>query len=97
LDAHCISIAQLVDTTGQGLFEFRVEVATPAGLEGIPRNFKYTQCEEDEEGREIYVSPWLDLATVLREVECISKELKSCGRTFTVTSNVRSRVIDQLP
>lgn len=97
MDTHRISIVQLVDTTGQGLFEFRVEVATLAGLESIPRNFNYAQCGVDGEGRELYVSPWLDLTTVLKEVEYISKELKSCGRTFMVTSNMRSRVIDQLP
>jgi hypothetical protein len=96
LGTHHISIVQLVDTTGQGVFEFRVEIATPDDLESIPRNFNYTQCGLDDEGREVYVSPWLDLTTVLKEVEFISRKLKLCGQTFIIASNMRSRVIDQL-
>ncbi len=96
LDAHRISIAQLVDVTGQGVFEFRVEVATLSGLESIPGKLSYARCGVDDEGWELYVSSWLDLRTVLGEVELVSEGLKARGKTCVVASDVRSRVIDQL-
>jgi hypothetical protein len=96
MDPHRISIAQLVDTTGQGVFRFRVEVATSCGLDGFPRKLSYERCEVDDEGRELYVSPWLDLRVVLEEVGYISKELRSCGQAFVVSDDVKARVVDQL-
>jgi hypothetical protein len=96
LDSHRISVAQLVDTTGQGVFRFRVEVATSCGLDGVPMRLSYTCDGVDDGGRELYVSPWLDLSVVLREVEYISEGLKACGKSFVVSSVVESRVVDQL-
>jgi hypothetical protein len=96
LDSHVISVAQLVDTTGQGIFRFRVEVATLPGLKSIPGKLAYARCGVDNEGRELYVSSWFDLRTVLREVEHLSEGLKARGKTYVVTSNVKSRVADQL-
>jgi hypothetical protein len=96
LESHRISVAQLVDTTGQGVFEFRVEVATVSDLESIPRKLSYALCGVDEDGRQLYVSPWLDLSVVLKEVEYMSKELRACGQVFVVASDVKARVVDQL-
>ena len=96
LESRCISVVQLVDTTGQGVFRFRVEVATSCGLDGFPGELSYERCGVDDEGRELYASPWLDLRVVLREVECISKGLRACGKSFAVSSCVEARVVDQL-
>jgi hypothetical protein len=96
MDTHRISIAQLVDVTGQGVFRFRVEVATSCGLDGVPRNLSYSLDGLDEVGRELYVSAWLDLGVVLKEVERISEGLKACGKFFVVSSVVEARVVDQV-
>jgi len=96
LDSHCISVVQLVDTTGQGVFRFRVEVATSCGLEDVPKKLSYSRCGVDDRGRELYVTPWLDFDAVLKEVEYISEGLKACGKSFVVSNVVEARVIDQL-
>jgi hypothetical protein len=96
LETYRISIVQLVDTTGQGVFMFRVEVATSCGLEDIPRRLSYRLDATDDRGRKLYVSPWLDLRVVLGEVEYISEGLRACGKPFVVSSVIEARVIDQL-
>nr|MDO8100494.1 hypothetical protein [Candidatus Njordarchaeota archaeon] len=93
---HHISIAQLFDSTGEGIAEFRIEIAVSEALEDIGSSYEYCQCGVDEEGRELYVSPWLNLKSVMEEVERISSELKLQGRDFAVSSVVRSRVVDTL-
>lgn len=93
---HYISIAQLLDTTGEGIAEFRIEIAVSGTLEDISSSYEYSQCGVDEEGRELYVSPWLNLKSVLEEVKRISGELKLHGRDFAVSSDMRSRVVDTL-
>jgi len=96
LYTHYISIAQLLDTTGEGIAEFRVEIAVSGAFEDISSSYGYYQWGVDEEGRELYVSPWLNLKSVLEEVKRMSSELKLHGRNFVVSSNMRSRVIDTL-
>jgi hypothetical protein len=93
---HYISIAQQLDTTGEGIAEFRIEIAVSGAFEDISSSYVYSQCGVDEEGRELYVSPWLNLKSVLEEVNRISSELKSQGKDFAVSRDMRSRVVDAL-
>jgi hypothetical protein len=93
---HCISIAQLLDTTGEGIAEFRIEIAVSGAFEDIGSSYLYSQCGVDDEGRELYVSPWLNLKNVLEETKRISSELKLRGKDFTVSSEVIGRVVETL-
>ncbi|WXG45226.1 MAG: hypothetical protein WED05_00610 [Candidatus Atabeyarchaeum deiterrae] len=97
MNSEGISVTQLVDVTGQGVFQFRVEVATPSSdFKDIPFSHEYMLFGVDGDGRKLYASAWLDLESVLKEVERISTELKSRGKTVLVSSRVRSRVVDTL-
>lgn len=93
---HYISLAQLLDTTGEGIAEFRIEIAVTGTLGDFGSSYDYSNCGVDEEGRELYVSPWLDLKCVLDEVKRISSKLKQQGNDFAVSSSMRSRVVDIL-
>jgi hypothetical protein len=86
----------LVDTTGQGVFRFRVEVANCCGLEDLLRSLSYVVCREDEKGRELFVSSWADLSTVLEEVKDLSEVLRARGEACVVATVVKRRVVDQL-
>jgi hypothetical protein len=93
---HYISIAQLLDTTGEGIAEFRIEIAVTGMLENVGSSCGYSRCGFDDEGRELYVSPWFSLRSALDEVKRVSSELRLHGRDFMVSSSVRSRVVDIL-
>jgi hypothetical protein len=93
---HYISLAQLLDTTGEGIAEFRIEIAIAGMLEDVGSSHVYSRCGFDDEGRELYVSPWLSLRSALEEIKRVSSELKLHGRDFTVSSSMRSRVVDTL-
>jgi hypothetical protein len=93
---HYISIAQLLDTTGEGIAEFRIEIAVSGTFEDISSSYEYCRCGVDDEGRELYVSPWLNLKSVLEEIKWLSSELRLHGRDFIVSSNIRGRVVETL-
>jgi hypothetical protein len=93
---HYISIAQLLDTTGEGIAEFRIEIAVSGVFEDIGSSYVYSQCGVDDEGRELYVSPWLGLKNVLEEVKWISSELELRGKDFIVSSEIIGRVVETL-
>jgi hypothetical protein len=96
MSMYFVSIAQLLDATGEGIAEFRVEISVTGVLEDLGTSYSYSQCGFDEEGRKLYVSPWLNLKNALQEVERISCELKLHERAFTISSSMRSRVVDIL-
>jgi hypothetical protein len=73
-----------------------VELAIYPAWEVFRGKLSYVPCGVDEDGNELYVSSWLDLRTVLREVEHVSEELKARGKTCVVARDVKARVVDQL-